>query len=373
MSAPVHSGGRAAAGTRPTESKLTDPSGLADKRFLTPFSLLLCFCLATVDAQPAETTLEQADWQPARAEEVRSGVFDWLDARGADDATRAAAAAAWPADSRVSTAGELLTRLARTVALADPNAQGLVELCSKPRGGGKLPSQAWLGEAETPPLVAHNLRLLYGRWLVQERLYDEALQQLEGLQPRDVVDPASLLFCQAVAHQRLLNKPAAEEAIGRLLAGADESPRRYVALARLMQTDVEGLQVDSLDHIARRMEDIERRLDLGRAGQKVRAVEDGVVESLDKLIKKLEEQQQQSSSASADSLQSSSPAQDSLPMGGKGRGEVTKRNVGSESGWGDLPPKQREETLQEIGRRFPAHYRDVIEQYFRKLASEEGE
>jgi hypothetical protein len=26
--------------------------------------------------------------------------------------------------------------------------------------------------------------------------------------------------------------------------------------------------------------------------------------------------------------------------------------------------------LQQIGRQFPSHYRDVIEQYFRKLASE---
>jgi len=57
-------------------------------------------------------------------------------------------------------------------------------------------------------------------------------------------------------------------------------------------------------------------------------------------------------------------------MGGKGRGEVTKRKIGTGSGWGDLPPKQREEALQQIGREFPSHYRDVIEQYFRKLANE---
>ena len=60
-------------------------------------------------------------------------------------------------------------------------------------------------------------------------------------------------------------------------------------------------------------------------------------------------------------------------MGGKGPGDVTKRNIGSESDWGDLPPKEREEALQQIGRDFPAHYRDVIEQYFKKLASEGSE
>ena len=60
-------------------------------------------------------------------------------------------------------------------------------------------------------------------------------------------------------------------------------------------------------------------------------------------------------------------------MGGKGPGEVTKKNIGSESGWGNLPPKEREQAMQQIGRDFPSHYRDVIEQYFRRLAAEGSE
>ncbi len=58
-------------------------------------------------------------------------------------------------------------------------------------------------------------------------------------------------------------------------------------------------------------------------------------------------------------------------MGGKGPGDVVKRNIGSKSGWGNLPPKEREEAIQQIGRDFPPHYREIIEQYFRKLATEE--
>ena len=141
-----------------------------------------------------------------------------------------------------------------------------------------------------------------------------------------------------------------------------------------MHQDLEGLDDDSLDHIARRMGDVRRRLDLGRGGKKVRGVEDGIIESLDKLIKKLEEQQcQQCSGGIQDNIRSSRPAPDSLPIGGKGRGDVDRRRIGSESGWGDLPPKQREEALQQIGREFPSHYRDVIEQYFRRLAAEGSE
>jgi hypothetical protein len=140
-----------------------------------------------------------------------------------------------------------------------------------------------------------------------------------------------------------------------------------------MEADLKDLKADTLDHIARRMEDIERRLNLGRAGPKVRSVEDGVIKSLDKLIEDLESQQQQQAGAGGGNLQPRSPAQDSVPMGGKGRGEVAQKNVGRKSGWGNLPPREREEAMQQIGRQFPAHYRDVIEQYFRKLASEGSE
>ena len=60
-------------------------------------------------------------------------------------------------------------------------------------------------------------------------------------------------------------------------------------------------------------------------------------------------------------------------MGGKGPGEVTRKNIGSQSGWGDLPPKEREQALQQIGRDFPSHYREAIKEYFRRLAAEGNE
>jgi hypothetical protein len=202
-------------------------------------------------------------------------------------------------------------------------------------------------------------------------LFDEAQEQLAGLTPADVVAPASLLFYQSVVNHALLNRESGLKSIDELLQGADTSPRRYIALARLMQEDLKGLQDDTLDHIARRMDDIRRRLELGRAGPKVRKVEDGVIESLDKMIKKLEdEQQQQNAGAAGNNLQPTKPASDSVPMGGRGPGDVTKKNIGSGSGWGDLPPKEREEAMQQIGRDFPSHYRDTIEQYFRRLAAE---
>ena len=287
-----------------------------------------------------------------------------------DAATRAKAVEIWPADADDEPQTELLLQLAEVVALSDKNARRLVELCSHPREGTSLASQDWLTDPQTEPLLSNNLRLLYGRWLAQESLFDEAGEQLAGLQTEEVVDPASLLFYQGVVHHRLLDRESGLESIKQLLARAEANPRRYTAVARLMQADLERLEDDSLDHIARRMDDVRRRLDLGRAGTKVRKIEDGVIESLDKLIEEMEKQQKQSSASAGGNMQSGSPMPDSRIAGGKGRGEVTKRDIGDSSGWGDLPPKKREEALQQIGRQFPAHYRDVIQQYFRKLASE---
>jgi len=353
-----------------TSARARPPEGLSEALFQDPSPPAPLPASGARGAGFGTGSPATATWQPAAAAEVRAKVFAWLDERQADEATRAKAAELWPADSSELGGVELLMRLAQTFALVDENARKLVDLCSNPGASPTLPSQAWLDDPATPPLLAHNLRLLYGRWLAHESLFDESLEQLGRLRPGDVVDPATLLFYQAVVHYRLLDKEAGTKAAEQLLAAPDQVPRRYAAVARLIEADLKGLKVDSLDHIARRMEDIGRRLDLGRTGQKVRKIEDGVIESLDKIIKDLEEQQQQASAAGAGNVQPSSPADESRIISGKGPGEVTKRDVGAESGWGNLPPKQRDEALQHIGREFPSHYRDVIEQYFRKLATE---
>lgn len=313
-----------------------------------------------------------ADWQAPPVEEVKAKTLSWLEEKKADEPAKAKAAEIWAKVGQQPTELELLSAFCQTVAIVDPAAAALVDLCAKPKEQYKLPDQGWLFDAATAPLVATNFRVFYGRWLAQDELFDEAMAQLEGIQPGEVIAPATLLFYQGVAQHTLLEREAGLKTLAELIEGEKSSPKRYVALAKLMEEDLKALKDESLDHISRRMGDVRRRLDLGRAGKKVRDVEDGIVESLDKIIKKLEEQQQQSSSGGGlqDSIRSSSPAPDSLPIGGKGPGEVTKKNIGSSDDWGALPPKEREEALQKIGRDFPSHYRDVIEQYFRRLAAE---
>jgi len=290
----------------------------------------------------------------------------WLDREKASEAVRAEVETVWKNEPPAAT---LLDRLAGCFAVADSRARALVDTCAAPRRGVSLPELAWLREPGVAEFEACNLRLLYGRWLAHERLYDELLDQVRGLSPSEVVDPATLLFCQSVGFYRLLDKDAGLRAIDRLLDDVANVPGRYRSLAMLMRGDLAELDEKNLDHIARRMDDIHRRLDLGRAGKQVVEIENGVIKSLDKLIEDMEKQQQQADGASG-SMGPSSPMKDSRIAPLKGPGQVDSKQVGSTAGWGDLPAKQREEALQQIGKDFPAHYRDVIEQYFRKLATE---
>jgi hypothetical protein len=347
---------------------------------LTSLMLLAASLAGTANAADIKARPEfarKATWKVPAIAEVREQALSWLVGRGADETVRAQTAMLWSSVPDGDDA-HLLELVAATLAAGDARASELMATCSQPRRQIALPVSDWLADEKVEPFARNNLRLLYGRWLAQNALYDEAQEQLGELKPENVVDPAALLFYQSVVHHRMLERDAGTQTIARLLENEATLPRRYTSVARLMQADLEGLKDESLDHIARRMDDIRRRLDLGRAGPKVRSVEDGVIASLDKLIDQMEKQQQAAAAAAAaasrqgrgGSARPMAPMPDSRPAEMKGAGEVAKKPIGDSSGWGNLPPRERQEALQQIGKDFPAHYRDVIEQYFRKLATE---
>jgi hypothetical protein len=316
-------------------------------------------------------------WKPVAADAVQAQLVAYMNAAALSPEHQSAVRNHWAtATGGEADADELLDRLAATLAKADDQVAELVEFCLSVSHQSVLPDFAWLASSDTPLLVRNNMRLYLARWLVQQGYHDEALAWTEGLETSDVVAPDALLFYRAVAHHQLVQPDKADAAVSQLLERQAELPLRYQKLAALIEQDLEGLKDESLDHIARRMDDVRRRLAKGRSGERVQEVENGVIESLDKLIKEVEDQlqqQQQAMSSSPGGQPSSSPMQDSqLPAGQKAPGKVDRRNVGDSSGWGNMPDKDREKALQDIGREFPSHYREVIEEYFRRLAAEES-
>jgi tetratricopeptide (TPR) repeat protein len=323
-------------------------------------------------------------WAAPAPREVRRRVDDWLASeRVAEDLPelRAAADAIWQRFDEAGRRGDLLDTVMEIVMVVDSRAE-LV---------GRLPDEdpaaveaawTWLDSPATAGLERDVVRLWLGRELARRERFDEALVALEPLDVASSIDPATLLFHRGCCQHWLLDREAALESFDRLLEREDELPARFARLARLLRADIAAVRSDSLDHIARRMRDVRRRLDLGQAGPETRRVQAGVIESLDKLIEDLEQQQQQQQGQAAAGGGSGGgqgggaarPMDDSKLARGLGKGEVKKRDLGDGDGWGDLPPHEREAALQQIGREFPPHYREAIEEYFKRLATggEEG-
>lgn len=281
----------------------------------------------------------------------------------------------WPDSEMGPPPSAWLDALAETFHVALPDLREVINQARDSRQGLAMPDFQPLVDASGPAFVKRHLRLLAGRWLAQHQYYDEALEMMVGLEPQTLIDPATLLFHSAAAHHQLLHQEDCLKTVAKLLENEAQLPARYRSLAQLMQADIQPLKADTLDETSRLMESVERRLGLARAGKRVREEEEAVVAKLDKLIEELEkqreEQQKQQQAAASGNQTPSRPMQDSQAAGGKGPGNVDPKKLQALGAWGNIPPKQRQEALQQLSRDLPAHYREVVEEYFRKLASDE--
>jgi hypothetical protein len=340
------------------------------------FSIATIAALALACGAPAADELERrATWSIPATADVKARLDDYLATKKLDDTAKLKIEALWPDEAQPLDGGELLDRLTASLAVVEPQAAQVVSAVSHDQAPLVAPQLAALDDAALPLLVRDNLRLLVGRWLAQHDLVDESLEVLKDVTTEHVADPATLLFYQAVGQHRLLKKEECLAAVTKLLEHESELPRRYVTLARLMEADIKPLKADSLDEIARLMEDVRRRLALARAGKTVRDEEDQIVNKLEKMIEELEkqrqqQQQQRQQASNPRGKRPNNPLDDSKAAELKAPGEVDPKSVGKRDGWGNLPPKERQEVLQQIGRELPAHFRETIEEYFKRLAQD---
>jgi hypothetical protein len=336
---------------------------------ITVLALLLCASIA-----PAADSLSQASWSAPASSAVKQQVDLYLAGRELSEPVRKEIDSLWSDAEIALPPEEALRRLSATFAAVDPAAKEAVDFVEQAHDLPLPKSFAILSDENSPSLVKNNLRLLYGSFLARHNLFDEAAEQLAGLKAADVVDPASLLFYQAVAAHRLLKKEEAEPLLAQLLENESALPKRYATVARLMQHDLEPLKPDSLDEISRMMDDVRRRLDLGRAGKKVRDEEAEIIAKLDKKIEDMQKQQQQQQQQQDKAKQSPSQAAEKsqAPQDIHATDEIDPKDL-KKGNWGNLPPKARQQALQQISRDLPSHFRDTIEEYFKRLAQDGNE
>ena len=324
--------------------------------------ILLCDILLAVD-----DLQQQATWHIPTTQQVHAQLELWLNDYSLPDTKRQQLLQHWSVLPDPLTSASLLEHLLHTIVELEPGTKPFEALNSSSERPPSFDTLI-LNRTDLPRWVQHHLRLLYGRWLVDQTMYSEAHLQLHGLAPEDVITPATLLFYQSVVAHHLIDKESCLETISLMLENESQLPRRYVEVARLMQADIQPLENESLDEISRIMRNIHNRLEMGRAGKRVRTEEEKVLEKLEKLIDQMEQQAQSSEGEGSGDLSPANPAGDSVPLGGTGPGDVDPKPIEKKPGWGNLPPKERQEALQQISTDFPAHYRDIIEQYFKKLA-----
>ncbi len=341
---------------------------------------LLCAGRTTAD-EAKKVPKEIASFGTLRAtapDTARAQAEEWLKSVGkTDEATQKAFAALWASDRT------LLDKVTETLCLGNPDAKKLLDEARDPKSAAPTEVPALVKDKKLPSFFRANLALGYAKALSNRRIYEEALETLEGVKPEQVVDPATLLFHKAVAEHSLMKAREANNTIVRLLDDVADAPERYKMVAALMVFDMMTWKDKDLGSIARKMDNIERRLDLSRGGPKTQKLQKEVIARLDELIKEKENQGQgqgqgnggncpnggQPGNTPNNTINPSAPQNDSFGGNGSGPGNVDPKKLKEMAAvWGKLPDKDRAKAMAELTRDMPPRYREVIEKYFKKLA-----
>jgi len=233
----------------------------------------------------AGATFGSLEGMPPEAARARAEA--WLrDVVKADAAKTKQFASIWSQESRT-----VVDRLADTFALGNADIARMLNEVRNPAAPAPLALPGVLTDKKLPEFVRANLTLAYARALSNRRIHEEALEALKLFTPEQVVDPAGYLFHRAVCEHALLHKQDAVKTVNRLLAEALDSPDRYKTVGALILLDMQSWKEKDLGAVARKMGNIERRLELARGGPQTQKLQKEVISRLDELIKELENKQ----------------------------------------------------------------------------------
>src|SRR5262249_49097366 len=146
---------------------------------------------------------------------------------------------------------------------------------------------ALLTDRNRPAFFRNNLALAYARALTRRKVYEEALTLLRLVKVDDVVDPAAYYFHRALCEYELLLRDHADTSIDHLF-DVQDAPDRYLRVADLMRAEMRSWRDRDLAWVARRMRNIQRRLELKRGGKQTQKMQKEVLVRLDEMIKEIE-------------------------------------------------------------------------------------
>jgi hypothetical protein len=217
-------------------------------------------------------------------EAARARAEAWLkDVAQGDPAKTRQFAPIWSAEGRTT-----LDRLADTFALGSAEAARLLQEARTPLTPAPVEVPALFKDAKQPEFFRANLALVYAKALSNRRVHEEALEALKLFRPEQTADPSAYLFHRAICEHAMLLKQDAAKTVGRLLTQAIDSPERYKTVGALMLLDMQSWKDKDLGAVARKMGNVERRLELARGGPQTQKLQKEIISRLDELIKELE-------------------------------------------------------------------------------------
>ena len=158
-----------------------------------------------------------------------------------------------------------------------------------------------------------------------------------------------------------------------------------------------------LHELARKMDDVQEKLDRERIGAPTVVEQEQILDVLNKIVEKLESQQGQKSKSQCKKCNGKDPkcsecqgqgqGQKGGPQKGKGKGQgkgqapmqnsqATSGSAGASSRavvegfgarWGELPQKARDEIMHALNEGYPERYKELLKKYYRELARDADE
>jgi hypothetical protein len=158
-------------------------------------------------------------------------------------------------------------------------------------------------------------------------------------------------------------------------------PERSRESARWLLKELSGEGSGPLLELARRMETIEHSIDHEKTGRPTQKRQEAVISEIDRLIALMREKEQNGQGQQGGGQgnkrgsgnNASRPRPKSVLPGELQPGQIRPTRQGGGSDWGDsLPDKDREAALQLLKEKFPERYKELVEQYFKTLAEQQG-
>ena len=244
-----------------------------------------------------------------------------------------------------------------------------------------------LTKSANPYLAAESTYYL-GRTLMSRQRMEEALPVFIKLQD-DYFDNSlrigEAIYYQGICEANTLQRDAASISLNDFVDLYPDAPERLLAEAQDLIGSIENVLDGSIEDVADHMDYSTSKLELVESGERTQEVQGDIIAMLDELIEQAENPPPSSGgSPSGSPSQGDKPGQQ--PGGGQGKQagknaqaqtapKVVRRIRGAAaSAWDDLRDRERgTDALSAMKSKYPARYKELVEQYYRSLQDAEKE